>query len=79
MGPMAEDLRAAFGLGADDEHISTVDADGVALIAIQELYEVVREKDAQIAAEKERVAALEVPSRGRRQDRRDESTPSRAP
>ena len=38
MGPMAQDFRAAFGLGEDDKHISTVDADGVALAAIQALY-----------------------------------------
>jgi len=38
MGPMAQDFYAAFGLGEDDKHISTVDADGVALAAIQALY-----------------------------------------
>jgi len=37
MGPMAQDFYAAFGLGIDDKHISTVDADGVAFAAIQEL------------------------------------------
>lgn len=37
MGPMAQDFYAAFGLGGDDKHISTVDADGVAFAAIQEL------------------------------------------
>jgi hypothetical protein len=37
MGPMAQDFRAAFGLGPDDKHIATVDADGVALAAIQGL------------------------------------------
>lgn len=37
MGPMAQDFHAAFGLGADDKHISTTDADGVAFAAIQEL------------------------------------------
>ncbi|MBI5935382.1 MAG: tail fiber domain-containing protein [Chloroflexi bacterium] len=37
MGPMAQDFYAAFGLGTDDKHISTVDADGVAFAAIQEL------------------------------------------
>ena len=34
---MAQDFRAAFGLGTDDKHIATVDADGVALAAIQGL------------------------------------------
>jgi Skp family chaperone for outer membrane proteins len=37
MGPMAQDFHAAFGLGSDDKHIATVDADGVALAAIQGL------------------------------------------
>jgi hypothetical protein len=37
IGPMAQDFRATFGLGSDDVSISTVDADGVALAAIQGL------------------------------------------
>jgi hypothetical protein len=37
MGPMAEDFHALFGLGGDDVSISTVDASGVALAAIQGL------------------------------------------
>jgi len=37
IGPMAQDFHAAFGLGSDDTSISTVDADGVALAAIQGL------------------------------------------
>lgn len=37
MGPMAQDFYAAFGVGPDDKHISTVDVDGVALAAIQGL------------------------------------------
>jgi hypothetical protein len=39
IGPMAQDFSAAFGVGMDDRHISTVDADGVALAAIQGLYQ----------------------------------------
>jgi len=35
---MAQDLRAAFGLGKDEKHISTVDSEGVVLAAIQVLY-----------------------------------------
>lgn len=38
VGPVAEDFRAAFGLGTDGRSISTVDADGVALAAIQGLH-----------------------------------------
>jgi endosialidase-like protein len=37
IGPMAQDFYAAFGLGDDDKHISTIDPAGVALVAIQEL------------------------------------------
>jgi trimeric autotransporter adhesin len=37
LGPMAQDFRAAFGLGQDDKTITTVDAGGVALAAIQGL------------------------------------------
>lgn len=48
MGPMAQDFRAAFGLGDDDKHIATVDADGVALAGVQALYRMVLEKDSQI-------------------------------
>jgi hypothetical protein len=48
VGPMAQDFHAAFGLGTDDKHIATVDADGVALAAIQGLNEVLKEKDAEI-------------------------------
>ncbi len=49
IGPMAQDFRAAFGTGRDDKHITSVDADGVALAAIQGLNEIVREKDAELA------------------------------
>ena len=42
IGPMAQDFRAAFGLGPNDTTIATVDADGVALAAIQALHDEVR-------------------------------------
>ena len=48
MGPMAQDFYTAFGLGQDDKHISTVDADGVALAALQALYRLSLEKDEQL-------------------------------
>jgi len=60
MGPMSQDFYAAFGLGEDDKHISTIDPDGVALAAIQGLYELVKEKDARIADLEARLAALEA-------------------
>jgi trimeric autotransporter adhesin len=39
LGAMAQDFRAAFGLGETENGINTVDADGVALAAIQGLNE----------------------------------------
>jgi hypothetical protein len=66
IGPMAQDFHAAFGLGEDERYIGTIDADGVALAAIQGLYQMLREKDALISklqaqhtALEARVAALE--------------------
>ena len=53
IGPMAQDFRAAFGLGADDRHIATVDADGVALAAIKGLNQ-------KLDAEQRRNDALEL-------------------
>ena len=64
MGPMAQDFRAAFGLGEDDKHISTVDADGVALAAIQglnaKLGRQIADKDARIDLQQQRIAELET-------------------
>jgi hypothetical protein len=48
LGPMAQDFKAAFGLGDADTGIATVDADGVALAAIQGLNQKVEEKEARI-------------------------------
>jgi hypothetical protein len=50
IGPMAQDFYTAFGFGGSNKHIGTVDADGVALGAIQGLHELVREKEKQIDA-----------------------------
>ena len=59
IGPMAQDFYAAFGVGEDERHITNVDADGVALAAIQGLHAIVREKEAQIEALQARIEALE--------------------
>ena len=45
VGPTSQDFSGAFGVGEDGSHISAVDADGVALSAIQGLYAIVKEKD----------------------------------
>jgi hypothetical protein len=60
IGPMAQDFYAAFGVGQDDTHISTLDADGVALAALQRLYELVQEQEARIAALQRQNADLEA-------------------
>ena len=70
LGPMAQDFYTAFNVGPDDKHIATVDADGVALAAIQGLNQKVESenqsvraaleaKDAKITALEQRLAALE--------------------
>jgi len=62
LGPVAQDFRAAFGLGRNDTTITTVDADGVALAAIQglnqKLIESNLEKEAQINRLEQRVVDL---------------------
>ena len=37
VGPVAEDFYEAFGLGQGDQNISTIDADGIMMLAIQAL------------------------------------------
>jgi hypothetical protein len=61
MGPMAQDFRASFGLGNDDRSYFAIDAQGVALAAIQAL-------DHQLAAQRLRIETLERENRelGRR-------------
>lgn len=63
-GPMAEEFAAAFGLGESDRRISAVDADGVALAAIQGLAERVAdasdELSDRLAANEERIDRLEA-------------------
>ncbi len=51
LGPMAQDFHAAFGLGAGEATIDTIDADGVALAAIQGLNDKLAERDAGLRAE----------------------------
>ena len=58
IGPMAQDFHAAFNVGEDDTHINPVDANGVALAAIQGLHQMMQEKDAEIAALKASLADL---------------------
>jgi len=59
VGPMAQDFHAAFGLGTDERHIATVDADGVALAAIQGLNQKLEEQCAENAKLKQQLAELQ--------------------
>jgi hypothetical protein len=59
MGPMAQDFHAAFGLGDDPTGINAIDADGVALSAIQGLLERVESQQQRIEALEEALAARE--------------------
>jgi hypothetical protein len=59
IGPMAEDFRQSFGLGADDKHIAPGDQAGVALLAVKGLNQVVQEKDKEITELRSRVEELE--------------------
>jgi len=47
---------AAFGYGKSDKHITATDADGVALAAIQGLYQMQQEKDARLEQQEARLA-----------------------
>ena len=58
MGPMAQDFYAAFRLGESDTGIDTVDADGVALAAIQGLNAELAERDRKIATLSSQMDAL---------------------
>lgn len=56
---MAQDFHEASGLGADDKHIGTVDANGIALVAIQALAAENAALQERIESLEERLAALE--------------------
>jgi len=55
IGPVAQDFKAAFGVGENDTTITTVDADGVAFAAIQGLNQLSQEKDRKIATQGARI------------------------
>lgn len=54
LGPMAQDFARAFGLGRTNRMINEVDANGVALVAIQLLHRRVRELERRVAELEER-------------------------
>ena len=60
LGPMAQDFYAAFGVGPDDKHITTVDEGGVALAAVQGLNQKVEEQTQEIQSLKQQNETLEA-------------------
>lgn len=60
VGPMAEDFRKLFQLGHDDKSLAPGDLAGVTLGAVQALARKVTEREADIAAIKARISALEA-------------------
>lgn len=60
MGPTAQDFYAAFDLGEDELHIASLDSSGVALAAIQGLYELVQGLEAENASLQQRLDDLEA-------------------
>ncbi|MEM7111274.1 MAG: tail fiber domain-containing protein [Chloroflexota bacterium] len=60
IGPMAQDFQAAFAVGEDETRISTIDADGVALAAIQGLNDIVTEQESEIEALEAQIERLET-------------------
>ena len=59
IGPMAQDFASAFEVGEDDKHITSTDADGVALAAIQGLNQKLEQKETEITELKHRLEKLE--------------------
>ena len=66
VGPTAQDFHAAFGLGEDDRHISTLDPDGISLRAIQALDARTQRLQDENAALKAELAALSGGCQSRR-------------
>jgi hypothetical protein len=59
LGPMAQDFKDTFGVGASETFIFQVDADGVALASIQALHRRVGALQDENTALRETVAALQ--------------------
>jgi Chaperone of endosialidase len=59
MGPVAQDFKAAFGLGESDKTINAADAQGVALAAIKGMYEKNQALEHQVETLEIRLKALE--------------------
>lgn len=62
LGPMAQDWQAAFGLGDTDTTINVVDANGVAVVAIQAPHHQVKELRQEVATLRAQPANLSPPT-----------------
>jgi uncharacterized small protein (DUF1192 family) len=60
VGPMAQDFYAAFKVGEDDKHITSIDEDGVALAAIKALHARVGALDAENARLRAQLASTDA-------------------
>jgi hypothetical protein len=60
IGPMAEEFHDAVDVGASDEHINAINADGVLFAAVQALSKKVEEKDDRIDELEERLTRIET-------------------
>ena len=56
---MAQDFYAAFALGEDEQHITAIDAEGVAIVAIQGLSQVVAELKTELQRKEATISNLE--------------------
>jgi len=59
LGPVAEDFRAAFGLGASERYVSVTDEAGVALASVKALQQEIKQRDSRIEQLEQRLQALE--------------------
>ena len=60
IGPMAEDFREAFNVGDFEGRITSTDADGVALAAIQGLNEKLEETQSELAEKQAEIDSLKA-------------------
>jgi hypothetical protein len=78
LGPVAEDFKAAFGLAGDGKTIGTVDADGVAMAAIQGLNAKLEAENTALRAESAELRAESAELRAESAELRAESAELRA-
>ncbi len=72
LGPVAQDFYATFGLGADDRHIAPLDSSGVALAAVQGLYQQNRELQGENEALRARLADQQAQIEALQQENADQ-------